>query len=587
MSVTFTKLSVKNFMSIGNRAVEFDLIKNNSTLVIGENGCGKSQCFTDAITYVLFNKSFRGINKPNLINAVNESGCMVEIEFEIGTNAYKVCRGMKPNIFEIYKNDVLMSQDAKAKDYQTMLERDIIGMNFRSFTQIVILGSASFTPFMKLPAAQRREVIEEILEIQVFSTMHGLLKTRISELKEQIRNVEYEIDLIGEKIKMNEQYQQKTIDSLKTQNVECKDKIAACTSVIETYQAELKTLNSQHAELQEKIKADSGVLAKLSEYEKYSDKITSKTKRIQKEMQFFEDNTECPTCKQDIDEDFKSRARKERKEKIDKFNAGLDELHEEIDSLSKQKTVLDDMSVELSNLSAQTGSMSHKMLAESEYISKLQGDIQKNTDKINSFFGVGEMSNGEKEALNSEKETIEEKADDIKRAMGYADVSSKLLKDTGIKTKIIRQYLPMINQLVNEYLSKLNFSILFTLDEEFKESIKSRYRDAFSYESFSEGEKARINIALLLTWREIARRKNSAACNLLILDEVFSSSLDLDGSSGLMDLLNSTNGGKHKSNIVIISHTIPDVSSDRDRFDEIIRVTKVNNFSQYTYEYGE
>lgn len=583
--ITFTKLRVRNFMSVGNRAIEFDLAKNNTTLVVGENGCGKSQCYTDAITYVLFNKSFRGINKPGLINSINDSNCIVEIEFEHGKTQYLVKRGMKPNIFEIHKNGVLVPQDAKAKDYQTMLEKNILGMNFRSFTQIVILGSASFTPFMQLPAAQRREVIEEILEIQVFSTMHGLLKNRISELKDQKKDAEYALKLIDEKIRMNHQHQQKTIDSLKVQNDACEEKIALCTRKIEEYDEEIKKLKQTILEKNDSVKDTSTVTKKIKELEGYRHRIEAKKTQTQKEVEFFSENTECPTCKQAINDEFKQSAISERVSKIDEFDDGLKKLTDVMSDVKSRKAEIETIANEVANLSAQTSSLSHRVLAETEYIGKLQSDINSNIIKIQTLTGEGELSNGEREALKQEKETTIAKSDSISKALGYADTASRLLKDTGIKTKIIKQYLPIINQQVNKYLTSLNFPVLFTLDEEFKETIKSRYRDNFSYESFSEGEKARINIALLLTWREIARRKNSAACNLLILDEVFSSALDLEGTSGLMDLLNASNGGKHKSNIVVISHSIPDISSDRDRFDQIIRVSKVNNFSQYKYEY--
>ena len=586
MSIKFTELRVKNFMSVGNREIVFDLAKNNTTLVVGENGCGKSQCYTDAITYVLFNKSFRGINKPGLVNSINGNNCIVEIDFEHGRNEYTVRRGMKPNVFEIYKNGSLLAQDAKAKDYQTMLEKNILGMNFRSFTQIVILGSASFTPFMQLPAAQRREVIEEILEIQVFSTMHSLLKIRIAELRDRKKEAEYQLALVEEKIKMSEQHHQSMVDSLKERNETNKDKIQTCKQAIGDYQKEIDALNKQIEEANAEIADKNAVANKLSEYGKYEDQINSKIRRIESEIEFFENNKECPTCKQGIDEEFKETAIGDRKLSRSELSDGLKMLYDEIESHAIRQKEIGNVVQNITDLSAQIGSATHKISAETEYISKLQSDIADNQDKISEISGDDGMSNGERESLKVEKDDAEKASDDIQKAMSYADVSYKLLKDTGIKTKIIRQYLPLINTLVNKYLTALNFSILFTLDEEFKETIKSRHRDSFSYESFSEGEKARINISLLLTWREIARRKNSAACNLLILDEVFSSALDLDGTGSLMELLNSSNGGKHKSNIVIISHTIPDVSSDREKFDEIIKVTKVNNFSQYTYEYG-
>ena len=585
--ITFRKLKVKNFMSVGNRPIEFDLAKNNTTLVVGENGCGKSQCYTDAITYVLFNKSFRGINKPALVNSINGGNCLVEIEFEQGNNEYLIRRGQKPNLFEIHKNGVLVPQDASAKDYQTMLEKNILGMNFRSFTQIVILGSASFTPFMQLPAAQRREVIEEILEIQVFSTMHSLLKNRISELKDQKKDTEYALTLVDEKIKMNDRHRQKTVDTLSAQNESAQEKIDISSAKIKEYNDEISSLRKQIAEHEKTITDAGSVLSKTKQLETYKHKIESNRKRVNGEIEFFHDNTTCPTCKQNIDNDFKSEAIRERNEKIDQFTDGLQQLQEAMDEVTKRQQEIDDINVKTAELASKVSSATHKVSAESEYISKLQSDITANNKKIGTISAGGELSNGEKEALQQEKEAAQTKSEDITRSLGYSDIASRLLKDTGIKTKIIRQYLPIINKQVNAYLTKLNFPVLFTLDEEFKETIKSRYRDNFSYESFSEGEKARINISLLLTWREIARRKNSAACNLLILDEVFSSALDLEGTGGLMELLNQSNGGKHKSNIVVISHTIPDISSDRDRFDEIIRVSKVNNFSQYKYENGD
>lgn len=581
--ITFKKIKIRNFMSIGNTPVTIDLNTHNTTLVVGENGCGKSQCYTDAITYVLFNKSFRGINKPNLVNSINESECLVEIDFSSGNNEYRIRRGMKPSVFEIYKNGELIDQDAKSKDYQIMLEKQILGMNFRSFTQIVILGSASFTPFMQLSAQARREVIEEILEIQVFSTMHSVLKTRIAEIKESQKDAEYRLEIIKEKINLNREHTDKMIADLKSRNESCGEKIKLCNQEIESLSAQIDEYNKQIDSLKKKITDRSSVQQKIKKYQTYKDKIVNNLNRASKEIEFFENNADCPTCKQTIGNEFKQSAIFKRKEKKSEFDEGIRQLESEMQSIESRLAEIDEIESKIQEIQSSISSCHHKSASESNYIKKLQHDISENIDKINSLLKDQSASGESNPSLEEQKRETESRLDDIRSQRYYADVSYKMLKDTGIKTKIIRQYLPVINKLINKYLTRLDFYVQFVLDEEFKESIKSRYRDDFSYESFSEGEKARINVSLLLTWREIARRKNSAACNLLILDEVFSSALDLDGTGKLMQLLNeSTDDDTSKNNIVVISHTIPDISSDRDRFDRVMKVTKQNNFSRYT-----
>lgn len=577
--IFFKKLTVRNFLSIGNRPVEFLLDKYNTTLVVGENGCGKSQAYTDAITYVLFNKPFRNINKPNLVNSINQKDCVVDIEFSVGKANYLVRRGMKPNIFEIYKDGVLIDQDAKSKDYQSMLEKSILGMNYRAFTQIVILGSASFTPFMQLPAAARREVIEEILEIQVFSVMHGILKTRIAELKDLQKDVQYKLDLIKEKIKMNDEHQSKMVESLKDQNKSCEQKILECKKQIKLHESEIEELNSAILSKQKSISNSAQVNKKHKEYNGYLDKINSNISRLKKEIKFFEENENCPTCNQKIDDTFKENAIAERLTSLNEIGTGTNALMEELNKLQSSLDSISKTSDEISQLSSQISSINHKIFAESQYVSKLQSDIQANISKLESI-AEGSIEDDATEKLAAEKDEIDSKYKSIAKERHYADISYKLLKDTGIKTKIIRQYLPLINKLVNEYLAKLNFAVSFTLDEEFKESIKSRFRDNFSYESFSEGEKARINIALLLTWREIARRKNSASCNLLVMDETLEN-LDSDGAGDLIKIINTFSA--QKMNTIVISHKIAQDDSVLEYFDTMVKVTKVKNFSQYEF----
>lgn len=577
--IFFKKLTVRNFLSIGNRPVEFLLDKYSTTLVVGENGCGKSQAYTDAITYVLFNKPFRNINKPNLVNSINQKDCVVEIEFSVGNVNYLVRRGMKPNIFEIYKDGVLLDQEAKAKDYQSILEKSILGMNYRAFTQIVILGSASFTPFMQLPAAARREVIEEILEIQVFSVMHGILKTRIAELKDLQKEVQYKLDLIHEKIKMNEEHQSKMVESLKDQNKSCETKIQECKKQIEAYESEISDLESDILSKQKSISHSAQTDKKHKEYSGYLDKINSNMARLKREISFFEENENCPTCNQKIDDAFKENAVKERLVSLNEIGAGTTALTDELNKLQSTIDSISKTSEEITNLSSKISSINHKILAESQYISKLQTDIQSNISRLEAI-SEGSEEDGAAEKLDAEKAETNSKYKSIAKERHYADISYKLLKDTGIKTKIIRQYLPLINKLVNEYLAQLNFAVSFTLDEEFKESIKSRFRDNFSYESFSEGEKARINIALLLTWREIARRKNSAACNLLVMDETLEN-LDSDGAGDLIKIINTFSA--QKMNTIVISHKIAQDDSVLEYFDTMVKVTKAKNFSQYEF----
>ena len=578
--IIFKKLTAQNFMSVGNRPVVFDLNSHETTLVVGENGTGKSQCYTDAITYALFNKSFRGINKPNLVNSINEKDCLVEIEFSIGKNDFRVRRGQKPSIFEIYKNGALLDQDANAKDYQTMLEKTILGMNFRSFTQIVILGSASFTPFMQLSPSARREVIEEILEIQIFSVMHTLLKSRIAELKDMQKDVQYRLDLTKEKIKMNAAHQSKLIESLRESNTKIIGRVKDENDQI----AEHQTTIAKYTRLindTTKLLGDMNRVENLrQEYSQYLTQIKRNIKSVDSDITFFTNNTECPTCDQSIGDSFKKKTITSKQSKLSEYRTGLNKLNESIKLLDGDMNEFDAHKQAIKKHEDTISMHRHKIAASEDYITKLESDRKSNIEKIHDYETSAEETDAS-EILAKELDDYNQNYKTISEDRHYADISYKLLKDTGIKTQIIRQYLPMINKLVNEYLAKLNFFVSFTLDEAFNESIKSRHRDEFSYNSFSEGEKARIDIALLLTWREISRRKNSAACNLLVLDETFDGSLDGDGGDDLMKILRyiSNKDNKASSNIVVISHK---TDSMIDKFDRVIQVTKQKNFSQYS-----
>ena len=556
----------KNFLSTGNQFLEVHLDKEPMTLIVGKNGAGKSTLI-DAITFSLFGKPFKKINKSQLMNSVNEKDLVTEIEFNIGRSRWKVRRGIKPALFEIYHNGQIINQDAKSTDYQKYLEDKVLKLNFKSFTQIVVLGSASFVPFMQLSANDRRIIIEDILDIGIFSVMKNLLKDRSMLLKEEMSEVEYEIKLLQEKIKIQEKHlkelKEKSASKRKSdleKMEETQDEITRLTEEIEDHQ-------DMVVSLMKSIVDEDTTHKKNSELDKYRSQINKNLKKLNKEKTFYEKNKICPTCEQDIPEDFKKHKCSDISDDIDEMDEGLEKIEDEIqkviDRLAEVSLVHKDIQKEENEIRTKNG-----------YIKSHNSFIKHLNEELTNI--VEEADEGKINILNSELEDQKKSRSEYTEQKRYYDILGAILNDKGIKTRIIRKYLPFINNHVNNYLKDMDFFVNFQLDENFQETIKSRHRDDFSYYSFSEGEKKRIDIALLLTWRHIASMRNSVNVNLLILDEVFDASLDQAGVDDLMKLFNILN----KTNLFIISHKLDILD---DKFPAKITVEKLKNFTTMEY----
>lgn len=567
MSIIFKSLRWKNFLSYGNYWTEIDFLKNPTTILTGPSGSGKSS-FLCALTFALFGKPYRFINKPRLVNSINDKDCLVEIKFSIGQNEYFIRRGLKPVIFEIYCNGVLLNQDAKNLDYQKHLEQNILKLNFNSFTQIVVLGSASFIPFMQLTAAQRREIIEELLDLNVFTRMNKVLKEKQSLIREQSKQNESSIVFTKEKI----QIQTEHLNKLQKKTKENKNtKIKEIEQIKESNKKSLSVINDLQLLLTEKkdlLKNQESLTSKLQNYKTLQSKATASLKQIEKTIDFYQKSDSCSVCKQKIDEVFKSEIIEKNQSKNLEYSKMLEEIDKSCVDIENSLKEYSTLQSEISDINYKISEENIRIKSGQDYITKIQKDlnvfdaeeIQQETDKLKDLEKTLNTYQEEKQTINDTK-------------FNY-DIMQSLLKDTGIKSKIIKQYLPLMNKYINKYLSAMDFFVNFQLDENFKETIKSRHRDEFEYNSFSEGEKFRIDIAMLLCWREIAKTKNITNTNLLILDEVFDSSLDESGTEDLMKLLKSlaTNG----TNIYIISHK----NQLNDKFDANIKVEKKNNFSR-------
>ena len=564
--INFKYVRWKNFLSTGNQFVEIQLDKNPTTLIIGENGAGKSTIL-DALCFGLFGKPFRMILKNQLINSVNNSSTTVEVEFNVGTRHYKVIRGIKPNKFEIYQNNKLMNLEANVRDYQKILEQQILKLNYRSFTQVVILGSSTFVPFMQLRARHRREVVEEILDIQIFSTMNVLLKQKLKGIVDELREVEYEFDLISEKVSLQENY----IDDIqKNKDDIIKEKESSFNT--NKYHIREKTEEIQSLEGDSKLLADDLIgeeqnKEKRSKLKDISVTLNDKFDRNRKMIFFLKDNDDCPTCKQHIDEVFKSKTIKEKNEQQKELSKGLTKLHDQLERLDTHvdthkaaRKFIRENDIEIAKLKSSVAELE-------KFNVKLQQEIN-----ILTSGSVSEEDTKKLDKLKRDSIKIERQKTDLRDEKSYAEAIKLILQDTGIKTKIIKQYLPVMNNLINKYLTSMEFYVNFTLNENFEESIKSRYRDEFTYSSFSEGEKMRIDLALLFTWRAIAKMRNSANTNLLILDEIFDSSLDGTGTDEFLKILNTLGD----ENVFVISHK-QDVLADK--FKSTIKFEKVKNFS--------
>ena len=564
--IEFKYVRWKNFLSTGNNFIEIQLDRNPTTLIIGENGAGKSTIL-DALCFGLFGKPFRGINKPQLLNSVNGSGCLVEIEFKIGSKKIKVVRGIKPNIFEIYINGKMYNQDANVRDYQKYLEQQILKLNYRSFTQVVILGSSTFVPFMQLKARYRRDVVEEILDIQIFSLMNMLLKQKLKTIADNIKDIDYQRELTTEKVELQKQY----IDDVKKN----KDKlIAEKTSLIGGNEEEIFSRKAIIEKLQQEndnllIQVQDDVKAKKKAFKLIDIKSTliEKHKAHSKAVDFFENNAECPTCQQHIDEIFKKEMISDKQKEVTKFSNGLKELEEELLKSQERQKEISNIADKVRENEVQIAKDNSSIVQLEKFNSTLEAEIAQ--------LETGDVSKSDYSKLKELTEslnTIEEHKSKLREDLTYSEAAKNMLQDSGIKTKIIKQYLPIMNKLINTYLTSMEFYVNFTLNESFEETIKSRYRDEFTYDSFSEGEKMRIDLALLFTWRAVAKMKNSTNTNLLMLDEIFDSSLDGAGTDEFLKILNTLSD----ENIFVISHK-QDVLVDK--FRSTIKFEKVRNFS--------
>ena len=565
--ILFKKLRWKNFLSTGNIFTEIDLNSNNTTLIVGENGAGKSTLL-DALSFVLFSKPFRKINKPQLLNTITQKGLVVEVEFKIGQNEYKIIRGIKPNIFEVYQNDKLMNQSAEMKDYQEILEKQIIKVNHKSFCQVVVLGSATFQPFMQLSAYQRREIIEDLLDLQIFTTMNSLLKDKILISAERIQTLSSEKKIIEEKISLIKQHllelqsnNEKFIEEKKTRIVETNEQIQKLDDEYWVYENKRK-------QLEESLEDEAAVSKKMNKLSQLKHQIEANLGILNKEVGFFHKYDNCPTCKQQIDEKFKAETIDTKENEIKKIQDGLEKLSEEYEKINSRIKEIMDIHADVNHNKLEISRVKTKISSLIDYRETLEEEI-KNIGKKSSTEEDNKVPDLEKNLKEVEKSYYEYLED-----RNVLNVASNLLKDGGIKSKIIKQYIPVINKLINKYLSSMEFMCQFELDEEFNETIKSRYRDVFSYASFSEGEKMRINLAILFTWRALAKLRNSINTNILIMDEVFDSSLDSNGTEEFLKIINNLTSD---TNTFIISHKTDQLY---DKFSKVIRFEKHKNFSR-------
>lgn len=558
----------KNFLATGNHFTEIQLDKSPTTLVTGSNGSGKSSMIC-AITFALFGKAFRNINKPMLPNSINQTNCLVEIEFDIGSKSYKVVRGIKPTIFEIYCDNELKDQDSRSKDYQKYLEEDILKLNFKTFKQIVVLGSKSFVPFMLLPAADRRAVSEDILDIQVYSLMSKIAKQRISLNEDAIKDIEREIKVLNEKIQLQK-------NNIESNTKKSKDKIRHNEQEISSYLNRIQMLNTNIeilevtiAELQSSLVDLTELKTKKSQLSKFETKIEHKIDLLKRENDFFSNNTVCPSCKQTIDEKTKENTISKNQCKHDDLKNGFEKLQEQLELVSNEISRVNAVNEKIWSYHQDIGNHRTQIKQIETWIKKLE---KENNDLENIVFDE-EHCNSVLNEFKTKLENVKIKKDELVDEKRYLDITGALLKDTGIKTAIIKQYVPIMNNYINKYLSYMDFFVNFTLNENFEETILSRHRDQFAYENFSEGEKLRIDLALLFAWRSIAKAKNSIDTNLLILDEIVDGSIDNQGFEDFLKLIKTF----PDSNIFVIS---PKGDPLIDKFDETLRFAKKQNFSE-------
>lgn len=566
--INFRTLKYKNFLSTGNNWTEIKLDSSKSTLIVGQNGAGKSTML-DAISFALFGRPHRNINKPQLINSINNKDCIVEVFFSVGSSEYKVVRGIKPKTFEIWKNGTLINQSSHAKEYQKILEQNILKLNHKSFHQVVVLGSSSFIPFMQLPSGHRRDVIEDLLDINVFSKMNIILKDRNNNLKDKIKDISYQLDLFKNKIETQKKYI-KDVKSLTEQNInEKKNKVGENQKEINDLQLQNNTLSSDIENRYDDIQNELNQLHdKKQSLLQYNAQFKQQMASVVKDAKFYEENETCPTCDQDIDSERREEKLSTSKSKAKELQSAMRKLAEESDQVDQTISTANDSLSEMRNKQSDL----HSNI---QQIDRLQSENRSLEEDI-SGSAIADLRQAEEDlnSYNDDRNSFLEKKFKLSDEYSYNQVMSEMLKDTGIKTKIIKQYLPVINKLVNQYLQILDFFVHFDLDESFQETIRSRHRDEFTYDSFSEGEKQRIDLALLFTWRQIAKMKNSVATNLLILDETFDSSLDHEGVDNLLKILYTLDDD---TNIFVISHKGEILDG---KFNAKIEFKKEKNFSK-------
>jgi len=567
MTINFKKLRWKNFLSTGNVFTEIDLYKDNTTLVVGENGAGKSTML-DALSYALFAKPFRKINKPQLVNSITRKELVVEVEFSISQNDYKIVRGNWPTVFEVYQNGIMLNQTAEMKDYQEIVEKHILKINHKSFSQVVVLGSATFMPFMQLPGGQRREIIEDLLDLQIFTTMNSILKNKISDNKDNIVSVQSEYKVISEKIKLIKEHMQEMQNNNDAIIAEKIDRINETNTQIQLLNVSRELSEQEAQDLAEQTSNLESLEKKMSKLQSLKHKIEANLSILNKEVSFFSDHDNCPTCKQEIDNAFKCDAIDTRTSNINEIKDGLDKLSVEYDKVDSEIKYMLDINNQVRQKMMDSHVTQTKINSLTTYVRQLNTEINSISKTVE------EQDDSKLSSLEEDLVIVGEKTNKLNDDKIIYGAAASLLKDGGIKSKIIRQYIPIINKLINKYLSAMDFFVQFELDEEFNETIKSRHRDEFSYASFSEGEKMRINLAILFTWRSVAKLRNSINTNILIMDEVFDSSLDSNGTEEFMKILNTITVD---TNTFIISHKTDQIS---DKFDSVIKFEKHKNFSR-------
>ena len=566
--ILFKRLSYKNFLSTGNQPIVVNLDMSQTTLIVGTNGSGKSTLL-DALCFVLFNRPFRIIKKEQMVNTINNADCIVEVDFEVGTKKFKVRRGIKPNLFEIFCDGKKLNQDANNIDYQKYLEQNIMKLNYRSFIQVVLLGSSSYEPFMKMKPRYRREVVEEILDIRVFGLMDLILRSQQSDLQKKLTEVRHQAELIKTKYETEAKYLT-TLETKGSDNQKVAlDRLEENNKNKENYEIKLQKLNEEIAVSQNELNGQDEADNKLKQLNKLETKIESNLETHKKTLSFFKENDNCPVCTQQIDEELKGKKCEEEHGTISKLETGLVQLVEEISKQEQKVSAFSKVTNKISDMKLDLA----KITSSLEQIKNQSDQIQRDISRVSEKDVDIESIELELEKMRLDLKEAELQLDKVNEEKGYVDILREILNDKGAKAQIIRKYVPIMNSLINKYLQAMDFYISFNLDEEFNETVKSRFRDTFNYNNFSEGEKMRIDLALLFTWRDIARMKNSTNTNLLILDEIFDSSLDGQGTDDFFKIIKTL----EKENIFIISHK-GDILFDK--FTNIIKYEKVQNFTQ-------